>query len=161
MNGNMNWTTQIGGIHDQYFAVRDWPLAEGRELTPQEVMSGARVAILGRTVAEKLFGAGDPVGATIRIRNVPFQVIGVLSSKGQSSFGRDQDDIIFIPVTAARAHHRQEPSGQRPGRADLRKIRADADLSVAQENIEIVLRERRRIRPGAGTTSMCVTWLSS
>jgi putative ABC transport system permease protein len=150
VNGNMNWTTQIGGIHDQYFAVRDWPLAEGREMTAQEVMSGARVAILGRTVAEKLFGAGDPIAATIRIRNVPFQVIGVLSAKGQSSFGRDQDDIIFIPVTAARGRiiGRSQVVNDQVGQIYV-KFEPNADLSVAQEEIEIVLRERRRIRPGA------------
>ncbi|HEX7075009.1 MAG TPA: ABC transporter permease [Hyphomicrobiaceae bacterium] len=148
--GNMNWTTSIGGIHDQYLTVRDWPLAEGRELTPQDVMSGARVAIIGQTVAEKLFGGGDPIGAGIRIKNVPFEVIGVLSSKGQSSFGRDQDDIIFLPITAARGRivGRSQVVNDQVGQIYV-KFDPRADLKVAQEDVEIVLRERRRIRPGA------------
>ena len=148
--GNMNWTTSIGGIHDQYLAVRDWALASGRELTSQDVLSGARVAIIGQTVSEKLFGGGDPIGATIRIKNVPFQVIGVLADKGQSSFGRDQDDIIFTPITAARGRivGRSQVVNDQVGQIYL-KLEAGADMDRAQEDIEIVLRERRRIRPGA------------
>ncbi len=148
--GNMNWTTSIGGVHDQYLSVRDWALTEGREMTAQDVISGARVAIIGQTVAEKLFGGGDPIGAGIRIKNVPFQVIGVLSSKGQSSFGRDQDDIIFVPITAARGRivGRSQVVNDQVGQIYV-KFDPRADLKLAQEDVEIVLRERRRIRPGA------------
>src|SRR5690606_2072130 len=83
VRGNMNWMTSIGCIHDDYLAVREGALADGRELTRQDVISGARVAIIGQTVSEKLFGGGNPIGARIRIKNVPFQVVGVLSAKGQ------------------------------------------------------------------------------
>ncbi len=148
--GNMNWTTQIGGVHDQYLTVRDWALAEGRDMTSQEVTSGARVAVIGQTVAEKLFGAGDPIGMDFRITNVPFKVIGVLTAKGQSSFGRDQDDIIFVPITAARGRivGRSQVVNDQVGQIYV-KLEPGANLEEAQEEMEQVLRQRRRIQPGS------------
>jgi putative ABC transport system permease protein len=78
VRGNMNWSTNFVGVHDQYNVVRDWPVINGREFTPNETRTAARVALLGTTVVEKLFGTSEPVGQTIRVKNVPFQVVGVL-----------------------------------------------------------------------------------
>jgi putative ABC transport system permease protein len=148
--GNTNWTTSIGGVHDQYLTVRDWPVVLGREMTSQDVRSGAKVALLGQTVVDKLFGSADPTGFVIRIRNVPFQVIGVLAPKGQSSFGRDQDDTIFIPITAARGRvlGKSQVINDQVGQIYV-KLDNGADLQQAQEEMETVLRQRRRIQPGA------------
>ncbi len=149
--GNMNWTTSIGGVHEGFLSVRDWPVALGREMNSQDVRTGARVAILGTTVAERLFGSGtDPIGASIRITNVPFTVIGVLQAKGQSSFGRDQDDTIFLPMTAARGRivGRSQVVNDQVGQIFV-KLENGADLTVAQDEMEQVLRQRRRIQPGA------------
>ncbi len=149
--GNMNWTTSVGGIHDQYLEVRDWPVVMGREFTSQDISTGGRVAIIGGTVAEKLFGPGaDPIGADIRITNVPFKIVGVLQSKGQTSFGRDQDDIILLPVTSARGRivGRSQVVNDQVGQIYI-KVDASADMAATQEEIEMVLRQRRRIQPGA------------
>ena len=149
--GNMNWTTAVGGVHDQYLEVRDWPVEMGRDFTSTDVSTGARVAVIGATVAEKLFGPGaDPVGADIRITNVPFKIVGVLQAKGQSSFGRDQDDIILLPMTAARGRivGRSQVVNDQVGQIYV-KLDSGADMTEAQEEMENVLRQRRRIQPGA------------
>jgi putative ABC transport system permease protein len=148
--GNANWMTSIGGVHDQYLTVRDWPVALGRDLNPQDVRSGAKVAIIGQTVVDKLFPGTDPLGQTVRITNVPFQVIGVLAAKGQNSYGRDQDDVIFLPLTTARGRivGRSQVVTDQVGQIYV-KLDGRANLDEAQEQIESVLRERRRIQPGA------------
>src|SRR5690606_6850269 len=99
VRGNANWTSSLSGVHAEYATVRDWPIASGRDIEPADVRSGAKVAILGATVAKEIFPGEDPVGASIRIRNVPFEVVGVLAPKGQSVMGRDQDDIVLMPIT--------------------------------------------------------------
>ncbi|MBX6330325.1 MAG: ABC transporter permease [Gemmatimonadaceae bacterium] len=99
--GNVNWPTTITGTDNGVFRVRDWSLASGREFTDAEVRGGRAVCILGATVRTELFGAQDPLGATVRVRNVPCEVIGVLASKGQGMGGADQDDVIFLPLRAA------------------------------------------------------------
>ncbi len=148
--GNANWTTSLMGIHDQFNEVRDWQVVEGREFMPNEVKTAARVAIVGKTVADKLFNGGDPVGATIRVLNVPFQVVGVLDSKGQNSFGRDQDDVIMLPMSAARGRivGRSRLVNDNVGNIHV-KFDAGTDLSEAQEQIETLLRQRRKIKAGA------------
>ncbi len=97
-NGN-NWNTQIQGVDPEYQYIRKWNLASGSYFTDRDVRSRRKVAVLGRTVAENLFGSMDPVGQKIRIRNTPFKVIGVLEKKGQDARGQDQDDIVFAPST--------------------------------------------------------------
>jgi putative ABC transport system permease protein len=97
--GNANWYTVIGGTTPAYTAVRDWTVEQGRFFTQADVDQAAKVAVLGSTVAQNLFPAGGAVGATVIIKNVPFRVTGVLASKGQSGFGRDQDDIVNVPIT--------------------------------------------------------------
>ena len=100
--GNQNWSTAIQGSPPSYTLVRDWPLARGRFFTASDEDGAAKVVVLGRTVVEKLFAPGeDPLGATIRAKNVPLRVIGVLTAKGQTSWGQDQDDVVIVPFSTA------------------------------------------------------------
>jgi macrolide transport system ATP-binding/permease protein len=104
INGNKNWGTSINGTTSSYLSVRDWPVAQGRGFTDTEERNAANVCLLGNTVALNLFGEdSDPIGATIRVKGFPLRVVGVLSIKGQSNFGQDQDDVVLLPfVTAER-----------------------------------------------------------
>jgi putative ABC transport system permease protein len=102
VNGNRNWNGSINGISRSYLTIRDWSFSSGGAFTQGDLDSAARVALIGQTVADNLFDPGEePVGAVIRIKNVPFRVIGVLAPKGQSAQGSDQDDVIFIPFSTA------------------------------------------------------------
>jgi putative ABC transport system permease protein len=99
--GPNNWSTQVVGTLPDYLGIRVWPLAEGFAFSDSDVRSATRVALLGQTVAQNLFGEEDPIGKTIRIQQSPFVVVGLLAPKGQSLNGRDQDDTILIPLTTA------------------------------------------------------------
>lgn len=149
VRGNANWSTTVSGIHADYLFVRDWPLESGRDLTQADVRSGARVALIGKAVAQEIFPGEDPIGATVRITNVPFEIVGVLTSKGQSAMGRDQDDIVLVPITTARARisGRTQVQNDRVGILYV-KIDAEADMAEAQEEIESLLRQRRATTRG-------------
>ena len=99
--GNQNWSTVINGTMPEILDIREWPVASGRPFTQQDVDGATKVALLGKTVVENLFGGIDPIGQVVRIKKIPFTVIGVLASKGQSTWGQDQDDTIFVPLTTA------------------------------------------------------------
>ncbi len=99
--GNQNWTTTVQGITPEYMAIRSLTVGSGSFVTERDSTARNRVAVLGATVAQNLFGSVNPVGQSIRINNTPYQVVGVLDSKGQSSMGQDQDDIVMIPLTTA------------------------------------------------------------
>ena len=99
--GNQNWTTRAEGVAPQYLAIRNRSVSSGDFFSGSDVRSAARVAVIGQTVSDQLFGGMDAVGQTIRVRNLPFRVVGVLAAKGQSSFGQDQDDTVLIPYTTA------------------------------------------------------------
>lgn len=101
--GNQNWSPSSGilGTNEKFPDIRAWPVATGDFFTEGDVKNANRVCVIGKTVADNLFQGGDPVGQTMRIRNLPFRVVGILSSKGQSQFGQDQDDTIIVPYTAA------------------------------------------------------------
>lgn len=145
-----NWSTSINGVGEQYFEVRDWGVVEGRTFTVSEVRGSSKVAILGRTVVEELFGGGPVIGAQIRIRNVPFEVIGIMEEKGESTFGRDQDDIVFMPVTTARD---RLLGGDQVVRDAVQTIYVEAaageEMEIVAAEIEDLLRVRRGMRPGA------------
>ena len=96
--GNQNWSTQLLGTTPEMFEIREWPVISGRHMTASDVDGAAKVCLLGQTVALQLFGAEDPIGKMVRIRKVPFVVVGVLEPKGQSPQGTDQDDVVFIPT---------------------------------------------------------------
>jgi putative ABC transport system permease protein len=148
--GASNWTTQVNGVNEDYLEVRDWPLTEGRNFTEAELRAGAKVVILGTTAARELFGSVSPTGEQVRINNVPFTVIGLLSIKGQSGWGSDQDDTALVPVTTAR---RRLFGSDQTIPDNLRQIMVEvstaAGMPEAQAEIENLLRERRRVRAGA------------
>ena len=100
--GANNWATQIVGVDLGWFEAREWDVAQGRLFTPEEVSRGALVVILGETVATNLFGGESPLGQQVRIKNVPFEVVGVAARKGQSAMGQDQDDTAFAPLPTVR-----------------------------------------------------------
>lgn len=147
---NTNWLTSLSGVHADYSTVRDWPVISGREITSQDVRGGAKVAVLGQTVAKQLFPGQDSIGARIRVTNVPFTVIGVLASKGSSSFGRDQDDVVLLPISTARTQivGKSEVQAAQVGRIYV-KFDDTTDLKEAEEEIEALMRQRRHVRPGA------------
>ncbi len=150
VRGNMNWMTSVSGVHAEYTLVRDWLIQSGRELTPNDVRSAARVALVGQTVVKELFAGEDPVGATVRIKNVPFEIVGVLSRKGQSSMGRDQDDVVLIPMTTARNRVVGKSGVQNDQVGNVyAKIDPGTDIAIAQEEMESVLRQRRRAGPNS------------
>jgi putative ABC transport system permease protein len=97
--GNQNWNTSVEGGNEDYIVIRNWPLASGDDFTARDVLVAEKVALLGPTVAKTLFPDSDPVGQIIRVKNLPFRVTGVLTSKGQNQWGQDQDDIIIAPYT--------------------------------------------------------------
>ncbi len=101
IGGEGNWNTSIEGVWPSYLAIRAWTMARGEFFTDRDVRAKSKVAVLGQTIVDELFPEEDPIGQKIRISNTPFQVIGVLESKGQSSFGRDADDVIMVPATTA------------------------------------------------------------
>ncbi|MEK6287353.1 MAG: ABC transporter permease [Acidobacteriota bacterium] len=101
--GNLNWVASSGiqGANEKFPDIRAWPVSRGEFFTEGDVRTAARVCVIGKTVADNVFADGDPIGQTMRIRNLPFRVIGVLSSKGQSAYGQDQDDTVIVPYTTA------------------------------------------------------------
>jgi putative ABC transport system permease protein len=104
VSDDANWTTSVGGTSPDYFAIRNWPAAKGALFAASDVDSSTKVILLGQTVSTQLFGQGvDPVGQQVRVMNVPFTVVGLLASKGQSSFGQDFDDVVLVPHTTFRA----------------------------------------------------------
>jgi len=146
--GSNNWNTQVYGITPSYLDVRDWRLANGYAFTDAEMRSAARVAVIGQTVVRQLFGDEDPVGKTMRIRNSPFVVVGVLARKGQSMDGRDQDDTVLVPLTAAQ---RTLFGSQFPDSVRMILVQASSEQMMARAELGMteLLRERHRIPEGA------------
>jgi putative ABC transport system permease protein len=146
--GPNNWSTQIIGTTPSYLQVRDWQMAAGAPFTDADIRSATRVALLGQTVAQNLFGDENPIDKIIRIKNSPYVVLGVLAGKGQSLDGRDQDDTVLVPVTTAQ---RKLFGTQFAG--TVRFIMAQAESSEAmpavEKSINELLRQRHRIREGA------------
>ena len=145
--GNMNWSTGITGTTPELLQIRDWKIASGREMTQAEVDTGQKVCLIGATVAENLFGSDDPVGRQVRIKGVPFQVIGLLAAKGRSAQGSDQDDIVFMPITTAQ---RKIIGNAFPGMVGpvLVQARSESQLPQAEAEINALLDQRHRVGPG-------------
>lgn len=143
--GDQNWATQINGTEPQYFEVRNWPFASGTSFSEDDVTQAATVAILGDTVRKYLFGSSDPIGETIRIGTLPFKVVGVLAPKGTSpGSGQDQDDVIFAPLTTVQ----KKLLGQEWLRWIMVSAVSRQASYVAQHQMESLLRDRHKIRPG-------------
>ena len=146
INGNKNWNGPVNGISPSYLTIRDWSFTGGGPITQADLEAGARVAIIGETIVENLYDPGEePVGSTIRIKNVPFRVVGVLSAKGQSAQGTDQDDVIFIPFTTAERKLVGTSFLGSVGAIFASTNRLD-DLPEAVEAIREVLRLRHRLQ---------------
>ena len=143
---NQNWSTGVFGTTPSILNIRDWQLVAGRPFTEQDVRSATKVCLLGQTVVENLFGSIDPLGQVVRIKKVPFSVIGVLERKGQSPQGQDQDDTIYIPVTTAQ---KKIFGTAFPGmvRTIMVKAKNTEDLDAAEKQITELLRQRHRIGP--------------
>ena len=143
--GNANHTTTVYGSDNDFFVVRDWKIAQGRSFEPTELTGGKTVCILGETLRKELFGEGEALGRTIRLESIACQVIGVLEAKGASSFGMDQDDTVLVPIRM----FQRRISGNRDVNTIL--LSAEEGISTAQvkQNVSELMRERRRIRPGA------------
>ncbi len=142
--GNKNARTVVTGTDSAYFEVRAWSLALGRRFTGAELLAGTPACVVGQTVREKLFGAGDPTGASIRIGSVSCQVVGVLVAKGRSTFGDDQDDLVLMPI---RAFQRRVAGNDDVG-AIWVSARAGWSTTEVQRDLEALMRQRRRIGPG-------------
>jgi putative ABC transport system permease protein len=146
--GNQNWSTGVLGVTPDYLFVRDWDVVGGRNVAQDDLEGAAKVAILGQTVAANLFGEEDPIDQTVRIRNVPFQVIGVLAKKGQSMQGQDQDDVVLVPITTARKRllGRSQQARQKAVVAISVKIEDGADMQEAESQMRDLLRQRHRLQ---------------
>ena len=148
--GNQNWSTVIFGVTPEYIDVRQWELAAGRLFDTTDMVGATKVCLIGQTVARQLFGGIDPVGQAIRIRRVPFTVIGVLESKGQSMMGTDQDDLILMPISTARKRvlGASNLAKQRSVGTIWVKVAAGYDMKAAEEQVRALLRQRHRLQPG-------------
>ena len=142
--GNQNWSTGIIGTTPDILYVREWSLTAGRPFTEQDVKSATKVCLLGQTVVDNLFGDINPVGRIIRIKNVPFTVLGTLGSKGQSPTGQDQDDTIYIPVTTSQKKLFGTPFHGMV-RMIMVKAKSKEDLDTAEKQITELLRQRHHI----------------
>jgi putative ABC transport system permease protein len=144
ISGAGNWRTRIQGVSTDYQTIRDWPVDQGTFFTEPDLRSARKVAILGSTVAKALFPGSDPIGQQMQIRDVPFVVMGVLRSKGQSAGGQDADDIILVPFTTAQ--------GRLSGRQRVNQIIGSTssaqDVPAAQEEIRSILRESHKLGEG-------------
>jgi putative ABC transport system permease protein len=147
-HGGHNWGTSVTGVTPEWFEVKEWSVVAGRPITPDDQQKAAKVMVLGQTAAENLFGEEPPLGQTVRVRRVPFTVVGVLERKGQTPWGQDQDDVLMVPLSTARA----KLLGRIPGQARAIwvisvKMREDEDRAEMEQQIRELLRQRHRLHP--------------
>jgi putative ABC transport system permease protein len=149
VNGNLNWSTVIYGVTPEYLTARDWPVVRGRPLDESDTRASAKVALVGQTVAQMLFGGTDPTGQTIRVKYVPFTVVGMLEAKGQSYMGQDQDDVVLIPINTARGRILGQTQGRLRSVGHINLKMADGvDMKLAESQVRELLRQRHRIQTG-------------
>lgn len=139
-----NWQTLITGLNEHYLEIRQWKLLRGEFFTEQDVRSGNKVAVLGISVAKELFKGEDPIGKTIRIKRLPFKVIGIAEEKGRSPDGRDQDDTVMAPVTTVQ----RKIMGRTQYGAFLMSAKSKERLSAAAGQVRAILRQKHRIKEG-------------
>jgi len=145
--GNLNWATGVQGVTPDYFEAREWPVVNGRAFGPEDLDGATKVALLGQTTALNLFAEADPVLQIVRIKKVPFTVVGILDRKGQNSWGQDQDDIVIIPLsTAKKKVLGKSNSNPRAVSSISVKIRPDEDMGEAETQIRELLRQRHRLQ---------------
>jgi putative ABC transport system permease protein len=141
--GNQNWYTRASGAGANYFQVRRWPMDRGSAFSQRDVDVAANVCVLGQTVVAQLFGDQDPVGQTVRIQNIPFRVLGVLTAKGNNPFGQDQDDTLIMPYTTMQ----KKIAGIDWLQFIMASATSQADIPLAQKQIKALLRQRHHLRP--------------
>ena len=145
---NGNWATAIFGVTPGFLEARDWATTNGRTVTQEDVDSAAKIALLGQTVAQNLFGATDPIGQIIRVKKVPLTVVGVLSRKGQSTQGQDQDDAVLVPLSTAKKKILGiSQANARAVNAILVKVRDATAMKTAEQEIRSLLRQRHHLQP--------------
>ena len=142
--GNNNWSTQVTGTDNRNFLIKEWDLVYGRMFSEADVKNAAKVAILGQTVVNELFGDVDPLGRTVRIKGIPFRVIGVLEQRGQSGMGQDQDDEVFIPISSAQKKVMGVSFPDQVNFIILQAVDAESTYT-SQEEIRLLLRQRHNL----------------
>jgi putative ABC transport system permease protein len=148
--GNSNWSTSVLGTTNDYMEAREWPLSSGRGFEAAEMQGSAKVAIIGQTTAQQLFGEADPMDQVVRVKKIPVTIIGVLDKKGQNSMGQDQDDIIIVPISTYRNRIQGGSGGKlkRIGVVSV-KVKEGQSMKAAEEGIKDLLRQRLKVQPGA------------
>jgi putative ABC transport system permease protein len=141
--GNQNWYTRASGAGANYFQVRRWPMDRGSAFSQRDVDVAANVCVFGQTVVSQLFGDQDPVGQTVRIQNIPFRVLGVLTAKGNTPFGQDQDDTLIMPYTTMQ----KKIAGIDWLQFIMASATSQTDIPLAQKQIKALLRQRHHLRP--------------
>jgi putative ABC transport system permease protein len=148
LSEDSNWTTSITGTTPEYFEIRNWPIGKGARFTQSDADAGNKVVVLGQTVVDKLYGENaDPVGQSVRIKNIPFQIIGVLAKKGQSPMGQDYDDAVFLPVTTYESKIQGGLKKYLSGTVMVGAV-SSAATSTAERQITNLLRDRHHIPAG-------------
>jgi putative ABC transport system permease protein len=141
--GNRNWSTRVRGVSPEYMQIRRWPIENGSNFSQREVDVAANVCLIGKTVVQQLFGDQDPVGKIVRVQKIPFRVLGVPASKGQSPFGQDEDDALIMPYTTVQ----KKISGMDWLQYIMASANSQADMELAQKQIGVLLRQRHHLRP--------------
>ena len=146
--GNQNWSTAIQGTAPDYLEIRDWDLDSGRFFTQEDVDGATKVAVLGQTVRDNLFGDGEAVGQLVRIKKVPFTIIGILARKGQTSWGQDQDDVVIIPLSTAkkRVLGVSQANARFVGVIQIKALSPDLLTDIQGQTVDL-LRQRHRLQP--------------
>ena len=171
IGGGTNWRTTINGVSTDFQTIRDWQVQSGTFFTENDVRALRKVALIGTTVAENLFPGADPVGSQIQIRNVPFEVVGVLAPKGQNAGGQDQDDIVVIPYTTAQSRlsgntriwqilvSASSPQDIAAAQAEVRSIMRESHRLAEGEDDDFTVRNQTEIANAAQGTTKIMTWL--
>jgi putative ABC transport system permease protein len=148
VHANLNWGVAVSGVTPEWFEVKEWDVVEGRAITAEDHRLAAKVVLVGQTAADRLFGDENPIGVTVRIGRVPFTVVGVLAPKGQNVWGRDQDDVMMVPLSTARRKLFGRIRGMaRAVNVVVVKIREGEDFAEAQAQMRELLRQRHRLQP--------------
>jgi putative ABC transport system permease protein len=148
---NKNWSTLIAGVNPDYLVAREWPIQIGRPFSADEQEGGAKVAIVGDVIAEQLFAKSPVIGETLRIGNVPFTIIGLLDKKGQGAMGRNQDDVVFIPLSSAKSRVLGAVRGNTRNALDFIVVKVDDESALpdVQKALKTLLRQRHQLRKEA------------
>ncbi|WP_281680671.1 ABC transporter permease [Synergistes jonesii] len=144
---NTNWSSSVVGSTGDYSYVQEWNVASGRDIGASDVRQGAKVAVVGQTVVDKLFTGENPLGRSIRINKIPFTIVGVFEAKGLSAMGSDQDDFVLVPLTTAQKRLVRWTTAGRIGNIYIKGVSMTA-LSYIQNETEVLLRERHKIKEG-------------